>query len=177
MGQNENASAVGERIKHFREKRGLTQKELGEKCGIDAANLRKYESGKQNPKLATLNKIAEALGITAFDLTDFMFVGQEGTPLAPMLKPGEHTSLEEWKRYKCYAESKAHLIELLHIDSEQEQKLLNQIIDDFQRLNNEGKTKAAERVEELTKIPDYQRPTEPAGDAPSSVDNKEPDRK
>ena len=153
MGQNENSSAVGERIKHFREKRGLTQKELGEKCGIDAANIRKYESGKQNPKLATLNKIADALGVTALDLTDFMFVGQEGTPpLASMLKPGEHASLEEWERYKRYAESKARLLELLRVEREQEQKLLDQMIDDFQHLNDEGQTKAAERVPELNEI-------------------------
>lgn len=155
MGQNENSSAVGERIKHFREKRGLTQKELGEKCGIDAANIRKYESGKQNPKLATLNKIADALGVTALDLTDFMFVGQEGTPLASILKPGEHASLEEWERYKRYAESKARLLELLRVEREQEQKLLDQMIDDFQHLNDEGQTKAAERVRELTEIARY----------------------
>lgn len=31
-------------------------------------NIRKYENGKQNPKLETIEKIASALGVTAFDL-------------------------------------------------------------------------------------------------------------
>jgi len=48
-------------IRRIRKKRGLTQKQLGELCGIDEANIRKYESGKQNPKIETIEKIAGAL--------------------------------------------------------------------------------------------------------------------
>lgn len=54
---------IGERIKHFRKEKNFTQKQLGEKCGIDEANIRKYESGKANPKLETLEKIAHALDV------------------------------------------------------------------------------------------------------------------
>lgn len=59
---------VGDNIKRFRKERGITQKKLGELCGIAEPNIRKYESGKQNPKLETIEKIASALGVTAFDL-------------------------------------------------------------------------------------------------------------
>ena len=48
-------------IRRIRKKRGLTQKQLGELCGIDEANIRKYENGKQNPKIETLEKIAKVL--------------------------------------------------------------------------------------------------------------------
>ncbi|MEA5055948.1 MAG: helix-turn-helix transcriptional regulator [Anaerotignum propionicum] len=51
----------GERIKEIRKKRGLTQKRLGELCAIDEANIRKYETGKQNPRYETIVKIALAL--------------------------------------------------------------------------------------------------------------------
>lgn len=54
---------VGQNIKAIRKERGLTQKELGEACGIDEANIRKYELGKANPKIETVEKIAKALGV------------------------------------------------------------------------------------------------------------------
>lgn len=59
---------LGEKIKAIRKERGFTQKKLGELCGINEANIRKYELGKQNPKIETIDKIASALGISAFEL-------------------------------------------------------------------------------------------------------------
>ena len=54
---------VGKKIRFARKQRGLTQKELGNLCGIDEANIRKYELEKQKPRLETLEKIALALEI------------------------------------------------------------------------------------------------------------------
>ena len=54
---------VGENIRKLRKERGLTQKQLGEMCGINEANLRKYESDKQNAKIETIERIAQALEI------------------------------------------------------------------------------------------------------------------
>ena len=59
---------IGDNIRRFRKERGITQKKLGELCGIAEPNIRKDENGKQNPKLETIEKIASALGVTAFDL-------------------------------------------------------------------------------------------------------------
>lgn len=59
---------IGEKIRSVRKERGFTQKKLGELCGINEANIRKYELGKQNPKIETIDKIASALGISAFEL-------------------------------------------------------------------------------------------------------------
>lgn len=56
---------VGERIKAVREWDCMTQRELSEKSGINDANLRKYESGRQNPKKETVKRIAKALNINA----------------------------------------------------------------------------------------------------------------
>lgn len=57
----EHSTYTGDRIRQIRKEKGLTQNELGELCGINAANIRKYESGRQNPKLETVRKIAAAL--------------------------------------------------------------------------------------------------------------------
>ena len=54
---------IGEKIKNIRKEEGLTQKELAAGTGIDDATIRKYESGKLNPKPATLAKIAKGLGV------------------------------------------------------------------------------------------------------------------
>lgn len=55
---------IGEKIKAKRLEKGLTQKRLGELSGIAEPTIRRYESGKLNPKLDTIKKIAEGLGIT-----------------------------------------------------------------------------------------------------------------
>lgn len=47
---------------------GLTQKKLGELCGIAEPTIRRYELGKLNPKIGTLNKIAKALGVPVTEL-------------------------------------------------------------------------------------------------------------
>lgn len=59
---------VGENIRKFRKARGLTQKQLGELCGIKEANVRKYELNKANPKVETINRIASALNVSTIDI-------------------------------------------------------------------------------------------------------------
>ena len=59
---------TGEKIRTVRQLRNMTQKQVGQKCGINEANLRKYESGRQIPKLDTLKRIAEAMDVGVEDL-------------------------------------------------------------------------------------------------------------
>lgn len=61
---------IGTKIKEIRKQKGLTQKQLGDLCGIADSNIRKYENGKQNPKIETLQKIADALGCDILDLME-----------------------------------------------------------------------------------------------------------
>lgn len=46
----------------LRKERGYSQRELAERSGIDASQLAKIERGYNSPSVATLTKIAEALG-------------------------------------------------------------------------------------------------------------------
>lgn len=59
---------VGENIKRIRKEKGLTQKKLGELCGMNEVQIRRYEIGKANPKIKTIERIASALEITPFDI-------------------------------------------------------------------------------------------------------------
>ena len=48
---------TGKKIKLIRTFRGLTQKELGEACGIHEVAIRKYELGKNLPSLNSLERL------------------------------------------------------------------------------------------------------------------------
>lgn len=56
---------VGERIKYLRIEKGMTQKELGEKVGVNNAAINKYETGIViNLKRDMIAKLADALDVT-----------------------------------------------------------------------------------------------------------------
>ncbi len=57
-----------ERLKKFREEKGLTQVQLSELTGISARMIQKYEAGIARPRLDAADKIAKALNITTDEL-------------------------------------------------------------------------------------------------------------
>ena len=59
---------IGENIRKYRKKRGLSQKELGELLGMTKQMIDIYESGKRNTKLDSLRNIANVLNVTVADL-------------------------------------------------------------------------------------------------------------
>ncbi len=65
--------AIGERIRFFRNLRGMTQKYLGMQIGFPekTADIRmaQYESGSRTPKADLTNNLAEVFGISAQALT------------------------------------------------------------------------------------------------------------
>ncbi len=54
---------IGQKIHEIRKFRGLTQKELGEKVGLSADRIRKYENGYRTPKNQMLDNLADALDV------------------------------------------------------------------------------------------------------------------
>lgn len=61
---------VGSKLKEIRKKKNLTQNKLAEKCNMYESQIRKYETGKANPKIETIQKIAAALGVHYYDFYD-----------------------------------------------------------------------------------------------------------
>jgi len=55
---------IGEKIKTARISANMTQAELAEKLGVAYQNIGQLESGKRKPKLETIQKIADALGVS-----------------------------------------------------------------------------------------------------------------
>ena len=74
---------VGDRIRAIRTERGLTQKELGDLCGMADSAIRRYESNRGNPTQKTLLKIAKALGVHLRDLADNSWLEEIDRELGP----------------------------------------------------------------------------------------------
>ena len=62
------ARAVGTRISRFRRERGLTQKQLADKVGVERFVISHYEHGRYCPGILYLVRLAGALGVTADEL-------------------------------------------------------------------------------------------------------------
>ena len=54
----------------------MSQVVFGEKCGFYQTYLSRIENGQANPTLNAMEIIAEALGITVFDLFDLIRANQ-----------------------------------------------------------------------------------------------------
>lgn len=122
---------IGERIKQARKEKKLTQKALGKACGIDEANIRKYELGKANPKMETVEKIAEALGVPTVSLLGFednLHIPDIGSAI--------------------YAFS-----------NEETRKVID-MLSDYKKLNEKGRQKAVEYTNDLTRIEEYTKKEE-----------------
>lgn len=133
---------VGERIKKTRLKKSMTQKELADKCGIDSANLRKYEAGKQNPKLGTIEKIAEALGVHEAEL----LYGPEENPLAAfteILKAADQP-------LNGITEGLKNMQEVYKAIAESEISVRTLLLEKYDKLNELGQELACDYIEYLS---------------------------
>lgn len=160
---NENASKIGARIREIRQRKGLTQKQLGELCGMADSAIRRYESGRAEPKIKTIETIADALQVNLSELAygstpsntkyyqhfektlrsiansgldAMVFVGDPDSAPPPLPK----TTLSEVKRNFDFP-----LGELAFIEN-------------YLKLNRFGKKEALKRVAELTRLEEYTKP-------------------
>ena len=72
-------SNVGVRIRYYRKRRGMTQKQLGDACGFSGPAIRNYELGNRIPHAKALHKIAAALQVNYYALADLDLSSIVGT--------------------------------------------------------------------------------------------------
>lgn len=87
--------SMGDQIKAVRQIRGLTQKELGERMGVDASTVRKYESGRLNPKIETVQKIADALEMPVGAFLPSMGIAENFGSRVREARKKQHLSMEQ----------------------------------------------------------------------------------
>ena len=59
---------LGKHLKEVRVRAGISQAELARRMGVSPAMISQYETGARSPKMDTLKKIADALGVHASEL-------------------------------------------------------------------------------------------------------------
>lgn len=62
---------IGEKIRYFRKKLGITQDQLASVTGIHPVSIRKYETNKMQPQAAQIERIADALHVNRSALDGF----------------------------------------------------------------------------------------------------------
>lgn len=136
---------TGERIKAARKAAGMTQAELAAKLEISYVGVSQWERDLRNPKRETLRRIAEALGVSEFDLSD---------------DPTRHKILGETLQAAedLGAEILSDLEAMKAGESQPNKARLNAA---YYSLNDKGQQKAAEIVEIIAGNPDYQQQKQP----------------
>ncbi|MDX8394759.1 MAG: helix-turn-helix domain-containing protein [Mariprofundales bacterium] len=91
---------INVKIKALREQKSLSQRALAEVAGISAASLSQLEAGHASPSVATLEKLADGLGIAiaaffldAGDAVDIEIFDLHGRPSVPLNKGGSFVPL------------------------------------------------------------------------------------
>lgn len=131
---------TGELIRKCRKAAGMTQKELGARSGIAEPTIRKYESNRLNPKIETIQKIANALGVEVDYLT-----GRTHDPHTRM------ATQEDIDRY--FGDASYATKDGVGILSRPDGALMHY----YNLLNDEGQAVAVDRVKELSEIARYKK--------------------
>ncbi|MHB8765358.1 MAG: helix-turn-helix domain-containing protein [Deferrisomatales bacterium] len=84
---------IGSRLNALRELRRLTLKQLADQVGCTGAHLSQIENGHVSPSIATLKKIADALGV---NIVDFFANGEEGEPVVTRVAERRDVFLGNW---------------------------------------------------------------------------------
>lgn len=71
---------IGERIKYLREAKGLTQKDVATKLGLESAAISKYELNLREPNIEALKKLSEIFEVSTdflLGLTPDVYIGEK----------------------------------------------------------------------------------------------------
>lgn len=127
---------IGKKIKQARSSAGLTQAQLGDLLGVSGSMIGQWETNVRKPKPETLLRLSDALDITFGDF--FPEDVLEGIKAG--FERGMEEEQEQWKL-------SGYTFDLIE----------NLLIESFWHLNEEGKRKALEYVEDIADNPKYQR--------------------
>lgn len=190
---------TGQNIKAARKKAGLTQKELAQKLGLSFQSIAQWENDLRNPKLDTIKRIADALCVDWYDLIvpsskdeerKLKYIKSISNKEDDSLAGAEQMyndilvqekQLDIIKTYMSFLNESGKnaaeqlilsivskvAVKLGYAENEGLYHLMNRCFYDSVEYEE-----VAEGVKELAQITAYQRPAEPAGDAPGGTDDK-----
>ena len=65
---NEESVKLGKNLKRIRTNKDISQGDIAKELGVDRGFISTIENGKTNPTLATIVKLAKAVGVTTNEL-------------------------------------------------------------------------------------------------------------
>ncbi len=147
---------IGDKLRNIRTEKGFSQNDIAKKLGISQPSYAQYESGKRKPKIETLFRISNALGMTPEEFRDWWFSDEvesdfyKGMSAKEMRSISAMRTLQEVRHQKSDLESAGRLLPIIDFDSHFEI-----LLHDYEKLNTIGRNEAVKRVSELTEIKKY----------------------
>ena len=143
---------TGQRIQQARKKAGLSQKQLGGKLGLSASMIGQWENDLRNPKMETLERIADALGVPLSEICSKDLL--KNYEILKRRREDHQKTLEALEEY-ALALRQQEAIKVL--GGEYIEKFVVALND----LNMDGRWRvvnhAVDYAHDLAKIPEYQR--------------------
>lgn len=160
---------LGDSLKKARLEKGLTQKQLGDLCGMADSAIRRYENSTAKPKVATLRRITDALGLKLYDLgniLEFYSIDDLKEDLAPA-KPKIEITWSSKMPESMGEHYKKLLVAAYDNLSDSGKSDAPKLLQAYSDLNNTGQYEALKRIRELSKIEGYRKgDPEPETDKP-----------
>lgn len=161
-------------LRTARKEKNLTQKGLAELLGVSTGTVQQWELGTRFPRVETLKTIEEKLEIALVpqkiedDLDEIAEEIRQGF-IQEAIKNNDVNEYNEAKN-TTIADIKEYLIHRRYTA-----RFLFQLEDALEKLNLDGQREAVKRVEEMTRLVEYQRttPSEPLADADPNTDTPE----
>lgn len=147
---------TGERIKAARINAGLTQRELAERLNVSFVNISQWENGVRNPKIETLQKIADALNVPLGVLT---ISEEEARKIASKIGVEPNLIIETWltpQELERIHENAGRITDERQAAIE-EKRLDNLICRKAKQLNIAGKQKLVEHADLLIGNAEYKK--------------------
>ncbi len=133
-------------LKQLRLEKGLMQTKIAEDLGISKSSYSLYESGKREPNMEMLEKIADYFNVDI----DFL-LGRTNKMFEEYFEQQKLLNIDNKERH--------HLLIYYYNTLERTGRdSLTEILANLQVLNKRGQKEASKRVEELTEIPRYTKP-------------------
>lgn len=132
---------LGENIRDYRKKAGLSLRELADMVDVTYATLSRYENGKTVPKYDTLKRLARALGV---DSVYYLYGDEDRDEYDRMMQERDEQITLEQLRIAA-----KHLATL--------EKPEGRLLDAFFALNEEGQKKLLDYAEDLVASGRYKK--------------------
>lgn len=157
---------IGQVIQIIRKEKGLTQKQLAEKCGMATGTIQQYELNKREPRQKQLQIIANALNVSIHEL-----VGHDGCILVEETPAREYNRIMDKQKsgdgftpydirfVSDFIKNNTYIREWFVINGlKSHEENMRNIQSSYEQLNEEGRKEAAKRIGELAEIERYTKP-------------------